>query len=285
MEANSRVSAAVTIEVKEAGRGPSSRRRPAGAAHVGLRVGLKSVRDSSWAPSAATPLSVREVLIANRLGISQRIAATIRKMPVTREKSLSAGLHARGRGGAGDSGATTGAGLDVAIEAGLLTLGADSTDDLLEDRDHQDDQEQQHRGGGRLHDPVVRERRVGDQSEGDLRGDPGLAGGHQVHLIEDLQAGDDLQQDHQTGGTAQQRDGHTADLLPGRGAVDRGRLVELTGDLLQTREVQHEVEPDGPPDGRDRDPDHRGARVGQDAGALGRCPAASPAGTTARWPV
>src|SRR5699024_2894364 len=138
-----------------------------------------------------------------------------------------------------------------AISGGLLTLGAHAADDLLEDGDHHDDQEQQHRGGGGRTDPVVGERGVRDEAQGDLRGDARSTAGHQEHLVEDLQAGDDLQQDHQAGGPVQQGDGDAADLLPGGGAVDRGGLIQLPGDLLQPGEVQHEVEPDGPPDGRD----------------------------------
>ena len=42
----------------------------------------------------------------------------------------------------------------------------------------------------------------------------------------------------------------------GRRAVDGGGLVQLARDVLQTREVQHEVEADRPPDGGDRDSDH-----------------------------
>ena len=49
-------------------------------------------------------------------------------------------------------------------------------------------------------------------------------------------------------GVPQARPGDVSELLPGGGAVDRGRLVQLTGNGLQTGQPDHHVEADGLPD-------------------------------------
>ena len=55
------------------------------------------------------------------------------------------------------------------------------------------------------------------------------------------------------------------DLLPRPGAVHRRRLVEVPRDLLQSGEVEDEVEAERPPDGGDRERRHRPRRVAEPA--------------------
>src|SRR5215203_6800773 len=142
-------------------------------------------------------------------------------------------------------------------------------DHLTDQGDHQDDDEQQHRGGRGGTDPVVGESRVGDQQQQDPGGLTWSAFGHQEHLVEDLETGDDLQQHNERGGAAQQRDRDRADLLPLRRAVNRRRLVQLARDVLQSGEVKDEVESDRPPQGGHGDPDHGQRRAGQHGRRLG----------------
>ena len=61
----------------------------------------------------------------------------------------------------------------------------------------------------------------------------------------------------------EQRQGHVAEDLARVGAVDRGRLLELLGDLLQPRQVEDHVEAEVLPRDDDEDRVQDEARVGQ----------------------
>src|SRR5699024_1203054 len=89
-------------------------------------------------------------------------------------------------------------------------------------------------------------------------GAAGTAAGHLVDLVEDLQRIQQLQHQHQHGDGGQLRQGDGGELPPTAGPVERGRLIEVLGDVLQSRQVQQEVETDGPPHRVDDHREHGG---------------------------
>ena len=139
---------------------------------------------------------------------------------------------------------------------------ADEPQQTARSRSSEEEHERQRR---RVAQPVLREAGLVDVLDrrpgGVLRARPALL--QQVDLVEHLQRGDHLQHGHEHGGRGEQRQRDVPHLLPRRRAVGGRRLVELARDLLQAGEVEHEVEADRPPDGRDDHGDHRHARLAE----------------------
>src|SRR5699024_349007 len=151
MELNSSVSTAVMMEVRKLERYQFQTSPWLISVTYDSSVGLKLVRISS-APSAATPFAVSDVLIANRLGISQRIARITRITVETRVKVRPLSrleVVVRAAGAAAETPSRRWVLRSVTVMSGrLLASSADPGDELLDDGDHDDDEEQQHRGGG-----------------------------------------------------------------------------------------------------------------------------------------
>ena len=80
----------------------------------------------------------------------------------------------------------------------------------------------------------------------------------------------DRAQHHGDGdGRREERQRHLGEALPGRGAVDRGGLMQFRRDRLQRRQQRDGEERNAEPDIGDDRPPHGGGRIGQDVGRLG----------------
>ena len=84
------------------------------------------------------------------------------------------------------------------------------------------------------------------------------AAGRDPDEVEQLQRADDRQEHRDPERRPEQRQGHVADRLPARRAVDRRRLLELARDALQTGQQQDHVEPEVLP----RDDEEQGEQDG-----------------------
>src|SRR4051794_1300044 len=118
----------------------------------------------------------------------------------------------------------------VVVMSHLTFLGSDDREP--DGRNGQHDYEEEHRQCGRIADPEVREALVVYVLQHRSRAEVGAARGHDVHLVEDLQRCDDLEHCDEGRRAGEKRDGDAFDLLPGPGAVDLCRFVQLPGYVL-----------------------------------------------------
>src|SRR4029450_802418 len=133
----------------------------------------------------------------------------------------------------------------------------------LQQREHQDDGEEhpRHRGGGAEREEVLEGGLVEVLDDGAGAVARAALREHE-DLPEDLERADDVgDEDEEEHGAEQgQRDGPEA---PDRaGPVERRRLVEVAGNVLEAGQVDHEVVPRHPPHGGRDDYPHRGAALG-----------------------
>src|SRR5262249_36480288 len=121
------------------------------------------------------------------------------------------------------------------------------------------------RDGGAIAAVVILEGLTIDQLNQDHRRIAASAGGEQVDLIEYLQLQDELDGQHQCGDGPDQRPGYQTELLPSRGSIEGGRVVDILRDVAKPRDKQKDVESVRPPDGYEGDcgqeprngPEHR----------------------------
>src|SRR3954471_3160169 len=211
-------------------------------------------------------LGLRAVSIAQAIGTSHSRANAMSTPVQTRLNSFWRWSYAAAVARAALPGGTVLSSVSVVVTviSGTRFLSAD--DGEPDERHGEDHEEEEHRDRRAVADPQVREALVVDVFQRGDGAEVRASGRHDVDLVEDLEGGDHLEDDDQGGRPAEQGDRDPADLLHRAGAVDRGRLVEIAGDVLQAREVQDEVEPERPPDSGDRHRGHRPARVTQPAG-------------------
>ena len=77
--------------------------------------------------------------------------------------------------------------------------------------------------------------------------------GHDPDQVEELERAQRRKEDRQPDRRAKERDRHVADDARGRGAVDQRRLLQLARDVLQTGQVEDEVEAEELPGDHDED--------------------------------
>src|SRR6266536_134992 len=128
-----------------------------------------------------------------------------------------------------------------------------------EDEDHREEHPRHGRGGAELEE--VLERRLVQVLDHGARGVARPALGEDEHLPEDLERADDMgDEDEEKDRTEEgQRDG--AEASPPAGAVEGRRLVEIARNVLQPRQVDHEVVAGHPPHGGEDDRPHGGGGI------------------------
>ena len=139
-------------------------------------------------------------------------------------------------------------------------LGAPIEDPVLDDREHQDHDQQDHRHRLRVADLEEPERGHVDVGGDRLGGVRRTAVGHDPHHVEDPQRPERRQQHERERLRPQQRPGDAPELLEPAGTFEDGVLVVLARERLDRREVDDHVEAGEPPQEGDHDRPQR--RVG-----------------------
>src|SRR5215813_835296 len=117
-------------------------------------------------------------------------------------------------------------------------LGVAAQQPELEQRESKNDHEEhpRHRRGGAEVEEVLEGRLVEVLDDGSRRV-ARTAVGQDEHLAEDLERADDVGDEHEQEHRPEQRHRDRPEAAPATGAVDRGRLVELARNVLESGQI------------------------------------------------